>query len=213
MDGLVLGVGGVGVLCAVAGLKVWGGVEVGWVTRDMATTAEAHPMTGVLSGLGLVLWWVTAGVCWFAGGVLRAMGGERGRVWYLVNSGLLTAWLGLDDWLMIHEALAKRWLGVNEEIVYGVIAGVAVVHVLVFRRVIAQTRWGLLGVGLFCLAVSMGVDELLSEWSVRTGDWWYLLEDGSKWLGILCWCLYFVKTSWGFVVRASDTRVERALRG
>jgi hypothetical protein len=41
------------------------------------------------------------------------------------------------------------------------------------------------------LGLSLCVDLLFENFLASVPDWEYFLEDGLKWLGIVCWCSYF----------------------
>ena len=85
-----------GVLAVIATTSLVGGVPVPFMTRDIAALGHLHPLAGVLSNLGILLWAATAAICLFVAVT------ERGRlsapvVRCLLFAGLLSAWLTLDE--------------------------------------------------------------------------------------------------------------------
>ena len=164
------------------------------LTRDMAAIANVHPLTGLLSNLGIILWCVSAAVCLFAALLLRR-GGSREEFLFLLFAGLLSAYLLLDDFFQFHEVLADRYLGLDEKVVYAALGLGAAAHLVAFRKVILRTRFGLLVLAFAFLATSVAIDEITEMLALRLGDWEYFFEDGAKWLGIACWCGYYLDTA------------------
>lgn len=68
-------------------------------------------------------------------------------------------------------------------------------YLIAFRRIMLRTHFGMFLLALGFLATSVVIDALLEPWLSRLGHWEYLIEDGAKWLGIACWCSYYVRTS------------------
>jgi hypothetical protein len=177
-------------------------IRVPRMTMDPLALAHLHPLTGFLSNLGMTLWAATVAICLFSAVLLRPK--QTGRTgWFLLYSGLLSAYLLFDDLFQFHEALAKQFFGLNEKFIYAALGLATLTYALVFRKVIARTNCGFLLFALGFLAFSVAVDAVLEPWFMyRLGQWKFLCEDGAKWLGIACWCSYFVQTSYQFVMEA-----------
>jgi hypothetical protein len=179
------------VLALIATVSLTRGVPVPTMTRDIAALGHLHPLAGVLSNLGILLWAATAAICLFVAIT------ERGRlsapvVRCLLFAGLLSAWLTLDDCFQIHEDLSPKYLHVRERYVYLSLALAVVVHLWTSRAVILRSRWSLLALAFVFLGTSAMLDTLLLGWAQRIGEWEFFYEDGSKWLGIVCWNAYHV---------------------
>jgi hypothetical protein len=162
-------------------------------SRDPTATLGGNPLTGVQSHVGVLVWWVAAGICIFAAAVVQRSGGGSRPVQFLLWSGSITAVLTLDDLFQVHEDLAVRYLGINDKVV--VLAyGLAVLTYLVrFRRFILRTHYPLLVAGLGLFAGSNAVDLVLqARW---LSDWRIFVEDGLKLLGIACWSAYLIDTA------------------
>src|SRR5574344_2729314 len=54
------------VLLAITAARLFLGVSMPNMTRDITAIANVHPLSGVLSNLGILLWCVAATVCGFA---------------------------------------------------------------------------------------------------------------------------------------------------
>ena len=175
------------------------GFPVAVLTQDTATMGQLHPLTGMLSNLGVLLWCVAATACWFSAWLgftvwPAAQPGKTVTISFLALSGALTAILLLDDFFLIHEALAPDYLGIDEPIVLLCYAVLSLTYVVIYRNVIRDTEYLLLLSAGGFFAVSVGIDLLGPE----LGRWRTLWEDGAKFLGIANWCLYYVKTALRF---------------
>ena len=169
-------------------------VSIPRMTRDVAVIAHVHPLTGIISNLGILLWSATASICGFAAMTLRNVV-PRSKFWFLACSALLSAYLLFDDFFLFHDDLASRFFGLNEKVVVSAL-GIAVFgYGIAFRRVILQTEFGMFLLAIGFLTASVVIDELFGSWLLgRVGHWKYLFEDGPKWLGIASWCSYYVHT-------------------
>jgi len=190
-------------LCMLAAMALAGvlfQVDMDVMTRDVTATANVHPLTGILSNLGILLWCAAASICAFAAVTLRNVKpGEAFR--FLLCSALLSAYLLLDDFFLFHDELAPRYLGVDEKLVYAALGIAVSAYLIAFWRVILQTHFAVLLLALGFLGIAVVMDALLEPWLRRLGHWEYFVEDGAKWLGIAAWCSYYVRTSYQLVAR------------
>lgn len=196
---LVIGVAAVLPLLAMVLARLSSGVPIDRMTRDVAALAGVHPLTGFLSSLGILLWWASAAVYLHTAAVVRRVGTVAADpgAGFLTWSGLLSAYLALDDLFQIHEHLAPEYLGVPERGVYAVLGLATAAYLWRYRRLLRVGEGRLLWLALAGLAASVAVDALLERWLWRLGDWLYLLEDGTKWLGICCWAAFCAATCAG----------------
>lgn len=165
------------------------------MTRDVTAIAHIHPLSGLLSNLGIILWCFSASVCLFSAILLRNTE-DREPSRYLLSAALLTGYLMLDDFFLFHEVLAERYLSLSETIVFAALGMAIVVHLVRFHRVILKSNFAMLIIALGFLFASVFIDELYDVLGWGHGDWEYLLEDGAKWLGICCWCSYYGRTAY-----------------
>ena len=166
-------------------------IPFSFFSRDPIVTLNGHPLTGIQSTLGVLVWCVAAGICFFSGLVLQRALGDRNLGSFLLCSGVISTVLALDDMFLFHEDLAFRYLGVSEKLVYLVYASLVFAWLIRFHKNILNTRYGLLFLAFVFFALSIAVDLLLAKWS---SDWRIFLEDGFKLLGIVTWSSYLMRT-------------------
>lgn len=173
------------------------GVELGDLTRDITVVAGLHPLAGLLSNLGVLVWCSGSAIALFT--ALRYRNGPGViTARYLLSGSLLSTYLLLDDLFMLHELVAgSRSLGLPEDAVYLVLGIAVLVHLALFRRFLfAIGPWALfLALGL--LGCSM-VTDMLQEQLLWLGTWRSVLEDGFKWLGIVAWSAHFIQLALRF---------------
>ena len=167
-------------------------LDLGDLMRDPASTHGSPLHVGLVSNLGVLVWFSAASVCLFTAAVLVAT--ARRDALFFLASGLLTLVLALDDFLMLHEFIGWA-LSVPEAAILGGYGLLTLGWFAIFWRAIRQTDHLLLVLALCLFAFSLlpDVPEIralyFSERLMR------LLEDGGKLLGIVTWTAYFVQTS------------------
>ena len=161
----------------------------GFFSREPSEVLRAPFYTGFLFHVGALAWWGGAVIALFVGFLIWQRDG-RSVALPLLAGGALTAILALDDVFRIHEDFMPGKLGVPKILSYGVYAALAVAWIWVYRRFVARTEWVLLVLALVFFAVSLVLDRAFVE------NQKHVIEDGAKFLGIVAWTLYFVRTSY-----------------
>jgi hypothetical protein len=155
-------------------------------SRDPTTLAGMRSYTGVLSNFGAVLW-VAAGSVALLSGVVLYRSQQPRRSHLLLGLGGLTFVLAFDDLLLLHESVVP-FLGVPQRVIvsgYPVVLGLLILR---YRGVVRATPVLLLGLSCALFGVSLGLDQFSSVDR-------YVIEDGSKLVGIVSWLLYLTITS------------------
>ena len=191
------------VLLAVVVVRLAFDVGIATVTRDLSVMANLHPMAGSLSNLGVLIWCASSAVCFFGRMTLpRGMESERHSFFW---SGVLSAYFTLDDLFQIHEYFIPVVLGIWEKAAYLLIAGSVFAYLYFFRRMLLSTNVLPLVYALGLLAISAGFDAALAPFFDLNSEWFVLVEDGAKRLGIVCWCAYFVGMAQAMVSEGRDS--------
>lgn len=192
-------------LAIVAAVSVHFGVKIPDMTRDVAAIANIHPLSGFLSSFGILLWWASASIWFFAAGIHRVRQSSE-LYGFAISAALLSTYLAIDDLFQFHELLAPTYLGVPEGAVYGVLGLAMASYLLVYRRLLLRPDGLLLLLALGFLAGSVVIDGVLERWMWRIGHWTYFVEDGMKWLGVVSWCSYCVVRCRADVLAVAQTR-------
>jgi len=195
------------VLGGVVAINLWGGVPIAHLMRDpmVAVYTDVPFYAGLISNAGVILWAVPAVVCIFAALVLRARGDADGWSPFLIASGALTGGLLIDDMFMLHDQALRDYVHVPEKVTFLAYAVVVCVYLVAFIRRIKRTDVPLLILAFCFFGISLGMDvgvhdEIHLHFVAEGFKARHLFEDGAKLFGIVTWCAYLVRTSWGALV-------------
>jgi hypothetical protein len=194
-------------LAAVAGSAWSSGTAPSLFTRDPAVLLNAHPLVGLVSNVGVMLWSATAAIALFTGLVLRARQYDRACWLFLLGAGLLTGWLLLDDLFLFHDWLFPEVLGVRSRFLFAAYILVTGGLFFRFRAVVRRTGYLVLAAAVVFFAVSIALDMVSDAW-YRRWDNLYLAEDGAKLFGITSWFAYFVTTCAAMLESVESRSVE-----
>ncbi|MEA2573818.1 MAG: hypothetical protein QOH93_1116 [Chloroflexia bacterium] len=182
------------VLAAVVAASLTTNVPAAYFLRDPAGTLHVPSYIGLVSNLGVLLWCASATVCFFASVVLRKLGHAKQWSSFFMASGLLTTVLMIDDLFMVHENVSEINWRLNEKAIYILYAGMFLIFLGKFWKAIASTEFLLLVLALGLLGTSMLFDQLNDPYAENVSAIRLLIEDGSKFLGIATWLVYFART-------------------
>ncbi len=172
--------------------------------RDPNSLAKLDFYAGALSNVGIVLWAAAAGLCFFCYALLRAKRRDRRLAGFFLYAAVLTTVLAADDLFQLHEEFFRYYLPVPEPILYGGYVAVTLTLLVRYREVIAQSEYLLLFLALGFFGLSLGTD-VLQDWlpkRVFLAMGGYVLEDGSKLIGIITWLAYFSRFAFKSVKNA-----------
>lgn len=178
-------------LLGIAGTRMFLHIGISNMTRDVTAIAGIHPLSGILSSLGILLWWTSATV-WFFAALLRRCRQEAQGIGFLVCSGLLSTYLALDDLFLFHEHLFPTYLSVSEQTVYAFLAVCTMLYLWRYRRYFIRSDGVLMLLALAFLCASVVFDAVLAPHLWHLKDWLFLVEDGLKWLGICFWTAFCI---------------------
>lgn len=187
-------------LCILAWISSTTGVPISNFTRDPVAVMRAPFYTGLLSNLGILLWCATATITLFGAAVLDTRSQRREWVLFLRWSGLFTTILLFDDLFLFHEIVFPKFLDIREGYVVLCYGLLLLVYLGIFHRQIIRTQFLILILAGVCFAGSLLIDRLPEDWMAEH----HLFEDGSKFVGIVTWFLYFSRTTMSLIKGAAD---------
>lgn len=167
-------------------------IQLRALLRDPSAVADFSFYMGAISNIGIILWSATASICVFTATVLRRNSVKNEMVQFLLGSGVFTSILLVDDFFLIHEQFAPKYLGINGKVLFLSYSIIAVVLFFRYRRIIYRNEPALLLLSVAFLSGSVMVDVLSGIVFELVGpDMQFLIEDGSKLMGIAGWLGYF----------------------
>lgn len=179
--------------CAlILGLLVQRQVPYDQLLLDPNSLNKVPWYTGLVSNLG-ILGWTAATTTGFFGSWVARYGGRPGAASMLRWGAVLSTTLLFDDLFQLHVAVKP--LGISKPMVYlGYLLATGLWCVLQFRE-IRRTRSELLIASGAAFAASVVVDQIGASLPLLTTQGALVLEDASKFLGVLAWAQYFTLTS------------------
>ncbi|MEA5543132.1 hypothetical protein VB834_29300 [Limnoraphis robusta Tam1] len=173
-------------------------VPVHILTRDVFADKNTPPYTGLISNLGVLVLCCSAAVCLFTFFLLQPTTGQAKKTKNCLGYfGLISAWMMIDDFFMLHDEVMPLYLGIPEKLVILLTLTWVFFHVVYFRTIIlTSTNFKLLGLAFLFLGFSLFIDILPGEvdYVGNESNLFFLLEDGSKLMGIATWCFYLFST-------------------
>lgn len=185
---------GVGILS-----RVVDDASLAFFLRDIVATGDLPFFAGFVSQVEMILWSASLTVCLFGLILLdhqnKHLPGPR-RL--LLQGGLLTGMLLLDDIFLFHEEIAPEYLHIGENFVILLYLGMGITFVVSNWPEIRSSEYLILSIAIFLFASSIFLDAIpVEEYDLRY-FWEQLkifLEDGFKFAGITTWLFYFVRYS------------------
>ena len=179
------------------------GVAVHYFMREPQVLGGLHPLAGAISNLGVLFWAACAAILLFSSLVLWRLKTEKGFTIFLFYSAVLTSILMLDDLFMLHESLLKVYCGLQEFHSYIAYILMFVIGGIAFRKQVLKTDYFILFFAFGFWGVSILFD--MSEHEIERyidGNYRILIEDGSKYFGIVTWFGYYTGTCFHAIMEA-----------
>ena len=182
-------------------ISVQRNIPIANITRSLAITG-GHPLLGVISNIGAILWSSSAAFCCLSHGLLKKRKDLRGELEFVMFGGFISTILLFDDLLMLHEQIFPNYIGVSERVTFFLYGLLIVLYLIRFSKLILKTEFIYLVFALFFFALSVMID--LMPDSILPMH--YLFEDGTKLLGIVSWASY----QYSICFRQIETLTETA---
>ena len=168
------------------GLHFFKDVPIEILTNDVAVIGGVPIYAGILSQIGLFLWSATAAICVYC---IQFITNKEHRK-FITASVFITIFLGLDDAFMFHEILFPS-LGIHQKVVYLSYGILMLFYLFRYYKLILKTEFILFTFALGWFGVSMLIDNFIHDVSPYITK---LAEDGTKFIGIITWLVYFART-------------------
>lgn len=169
------------------------GISISYFTRDPSAIMGAPFYIGLLSNLGILLWCSSAVVCLFSFIIFRGVVKYTDFASFCLFSSVLTIVLLFDDLFLIHESVFPQYLNIPEKFFYVSYVIALIAYLVRFKKTILKTEFFLLLLALNFFGLSIIIDLFQQTFHLLRPGLANLIEDFSKFLGILGWCTYFVR--------------------
>ena len=169
-------------------------------TADPTATLEAHPLTGLISNIGVLFWCATATICLFSFTIISPKKGNK-LSWFLLFSGLFSLILLADDLFLLHENILPYKLNIHQKLVYVGYAFTMSGYIFFFWKIILGFDYK-----YFIISILLFGASIICDLFLPIVDWEYFLEDSLKIFGIFSWFLFYARTSQSILLREITER-------
>lgn len=163
-------------------------IKVSYFTRDPIQIVAAPIYYGIFSNLGILLWCAAASICLFTAVLIHRSQSPKSYFGFILCSGLVTTFLLFDDLFLFHEEVFPIYLYIPDRALYAGYGIGMLLFLAVFRKLILQTEFLLLGFAFIFFAISIAIDIPDIPFYGQ-----HLVEDGAKLFGIVSWSTYFIR--------------------
>ena len=167
-------------------------IPISTLAEDITTLAGVPLYTGALSQIGIVLWAITGGICFFSVYIARDNREQESLRLFLLLCGCLTAFLMVDDLFRVHERVLPVLFSIPQAASQGAYAAMTLALMLAFRKVILgnDTLFLFLAAIFFALSLTDEFLPLIRPLAHFTAITAGFFESGCKLLGIVSWLAY-----------------------
>ena len=176
------------------------------LTRDTVATLQGHRLTGLVSNMGIVIWATSASICFFSYKLYSQSHSSSRLTQFFFWSGLFTFLLLMDDLFLLHEE--SSFLPIPKELPYLLYLSILLLYLSRFRKILFKKQSALFWLSLLFFAFSVLIDFAESSISRTT-----FIEDCFKFLGIVSWAGFLIKTSFQEVTSSLNSKQENQFSG
>jgi hypothetical protein len=164
-------------------------------TRDTLAVlgAKERYHIGFVSNLGGGIWATSFGVCLLSFWILRSIYKAFNEANFFLIGAFFSLLLFTDDIFLLHDAVLP-YLALSSTLFILGYTCLLLVYFAWYIKVILDSPFLILLIALGAFFMSLVVDTHILDklaGSNLNQQLQYILEDGSKFLGVVCWCTYY----------------------
>lgn len=164
------------------------------IMGDPANYYNAHPFTGIISNIGVLMWCTTTSICLFTG-IFLLSNGVKKEAFFLIYSGLFSLILLFDDLFMLHDYIFYSFKDfILEPIIFTGYAILLIYYSINYYRIILENNYFVFSLAVLFLGLSILIDSIFPSEGLE-----HFVEDGLKFIGIANWMLFFTTTSFNIL--------------
>jgi hypothetical protein len=144
---------------------------------------------GFVTKVGVLLWCIAATACFLIAHILARVPQRKAnlQMMFFSQAGLISTLLLLDDFFMIHEKVMPVYFGISEKVLFSGYMLMVLAYLRRWLSKILATDYLILLLSFSFFGLSIAID-LIPNHKIT------FIEDAAKFLGIVGWCAYFVRT-------------------
>ena len=143
----------------------------------------------MLSNWSVILWITTAVICLFGAVILKKQNTPKDTLRFIIGSGLLSLFLGIDDLYRLHDKIFPRMFHAPESFFYLLYFFTFLIYLMFFTTQILKYDYLLFGAAFFLLVISRRIAVIIPFF-----DQFMTTGDMLKYFGIVFWLAFFYRT-------------------
>ena len=156
------------------------------VVRDLAQTCGYPIGVGMISNIGILLWGAASSICLFTA-FSKSINREESKL--LLLGGLFSGLLCIDDFFLLHD----RYVGPDfMNLTY---LSISIFLLVKFLSILKKIGLFNLIISILFLGLSIFFDGVIQQIFNQRYELTQLIEEGFKFLGIVCWLNFWCKAS------------------
>ena len=176
----------------------------GLLSRDVNGIYNAPPYIGMLSNTGIILWSFTVAILFATFKLSLILDKNKAQSKFLLFTGGLSLLMLIDDLFMLHEYVIPIYFHLHDSLFY-FIYGLSVILICFFYfNLILKTDYILFLAAFLLFALSGFFSESVDYFGIKVPQQ-HFFEDGTKFIGIVSWFFYFVRTCYRYIINLLRT--------
>ena len=156
------------------------------VVRDLAQTCGYPIGVGMISNIGILLWGAASSICLFTA-FSKNIDREESKL--LLLGGLFSGLLCIDDFFLLHD----RYIG--PDFLNLTYLSISIFLIVRFLSILKKIGLFNLIISILFLGLSIFFDGVIQQIFNQRYELTQLIEEGFKFLGIVCWLNFWCKAS------------------
>ena len=171
------------------------GINLTLVVRDLAQTCGYPIGVGMISNIGILLWGAASSICLFTA-FSGNINSDLSKL--LLLGGSFSGLLCIDDFFLLHD----RYIG--PDFLNFTYLAISIILFVRFQRILIKIGLFNLVISILFLGLSIFFDGVVQQIFNQSYQATQLIEEGFKFLGIICWLNFWCKAS-SYALKFSKT--------
>lgn len=181
-------------------------IKFGFLSQDPVQILNAKPYIGIISYTGIILWCAAAAILLYSSKIYRIKGAHDKGGSFLFWGGTLTSVLLIDDLFMFHDNIMPVYFNIDDKVFFAFYFLAVIAMAYFFFDRILKSDYILLVLS-FVLLGSSGFIDVFVKFGLNVPHS-SVLEDGTKFLGIVAWFSYFTRESYRSITSMINDNTE-----
>ena len=194
-------------------LSIVMGLDIAYFLKEPTALLKVPSYIGIISNLGVFMWSLTVGVCFFTCFVAEDVVDKSGFK-FIFYSGIFSFILLVDDFFLLHESIFPRHFHIPQPVLFAVYFLYLVFLIAKFNKYILSVNYVYFIIALFLFINSLTLDFLREVFIFpeTIDSIGMFVEDGFKIFGILTWFIFYAKACKNLIVSTKESKIDNSAK-